>query len=541
MQIWFKGIKTMWPVYFLAGWLVLFFGVLGCGADVDHKRAAAMAGKEHASQIRTTLDRTGTLWHPHLEWRLENADYRGNPYDLMASVTFTHQESGSKHLTWMYYDGTGAWRFRFTATQIGVWTFTTRSHARNLNGHGGTITIEPNPDPAIKGFLLTAGTKFARQVGAAGELEAFIFNVYQDNLDFPADYANRQKGVRLDYVSRYPPEAWATAYLQRAREHGADALFMALAHQWLQVGALTYEEHASRNPDPLTFEMLEQVITTVHAQGGHLHIWMWGDEERKWTPIGLPGGINGEVDLRLQRYIAARLGPLPGWSISYGFDLHEWVLRREVGMWGAYLHLHLGWPRIVAAREESHFRTPDNMDVYSNDARPSGEFYETALNAFENSGGRPVLFERRFLHGRDGIWTAENTRRAMWQFTMAGGAGALWGVHPGLGTGPYPDPQPLATHRRFWQGRFLLNMQPANDLTDGYALQDITNPGRAIFYREDASTIRMDLTGMPGNQPAIAIDTRLPYAQIQIEPLAPIRHTWQAPYMSDWAIAIGTY
>jgi hypothetical protein len=76
------------------------------------------------------LDRTGTLWHPHLEWRLENTAYRGNPYDLMASVTFTHQESGSKHLTWMYYDGAGAWRFRFTGTQTGVWTFTTRSHAR---------------------------------------------------------------------------------------------------------------------------------------------------------------------------------------------------------------------------------------------------------------------------------------------------------------------------------------------------------------------------------------------------------------------------
>jgi hypothetical protein len=232
----------------------------------------------------------------------------------------------------------------------------------DLNGHGGTITVEPNPDPAIKGFLLTAGTKFARQVGDSGALEGFIFNVYQDNFEFPADYADRQKSVRLDYVSRYPAEAWATAYLQKAREHGADALFMALAHQWLQVGALSYEEHASRNPDPATFEMLEQVITTVHGQGGHLHIWMWGDEERKWTPIGLPGGINGEVDLRLQRYIAARLGPLPGWSISYGFDLHEWVLRAEVGTWGAYLHLHLGWPRIVAAREERHFRTPDNMD-----------------------------------------------------------------------------------------------------------------------------------------------------------------------------------
>ena len=53
---------------------------------------------------------------------------------------------------------------------------------------------------------------------------------------------------------------------------------------------------------------LELLITKVHAAGGLVHIWAWGDEARRWTPVRW--GKNGKVDKRLQRYIAARLGPL---------------------------------------------------------------------------------------------------------------------------------------------------------------------------------------------------------------------------------------
>ncbi|RMF64766.1 MAG: hypothetical protein D6746_01240, partial [Bacteroidetes bacterium] len=37
-----------------------------------------------------SLDRTGTLWSPYLEWSVENPTYSGNPFDLVATVTFTH-------------------------------------------------------------------------------------------------------------------------------------------------------------------------------------------------------------------------------------------------------------------------------------------------------------------------------------------------------------------------------------------------------------------------------------------------------------------
>ncbi|MEC8891835.1 MAG: hypothetical protein VX901_00790, partial [Candidatus Poribacteria bacterium] len=66
------------------------------------------------------------------------------------------------------------------------------------------------------------------------------------------------------------------------------------------------------------------IILKTYAAGGAVHLWMWGDSSRdqntkeRW-------GLNGCTDRRLQRYIAARLGPIPGWTLGYGYDLWEWV------------------------------------------------------------------------------------------------------------------------------------------------------------------------------------------------------------------------
>ncbi|MBN2130764.1 MAG: hypothetical protein JW741_14780, partial [Sedimentisphaerales bacterium] len=62
---------------------------------------------------------------------------------------------------------------------------------------------------------------------------------------------------------------------------------------------------------------------------------------------------------------------------------------------------------------------------------------------------------------------------------------------------------------------------------------------RYIFYRQDAASVHMDLSALAAPAPAVAVDTKKPYEEIRIGPLAPAVHTWQAPYASDWAIAVG--
>jgi len=481
------------------------------------------------------LDQNGTLWAPYLEWTLTNPTYSGNPFDLVATATFVHPTSNETRKTPMFYAGNNAWRFRFTATRTGTWTVTTSSTDPELNGHQGTITITPNPDPEIKGFITTFGNKFARQIGENGELEAYLYNVYQDNESYPADF------VDISYIQNYPPDKWVREYLAMAREHGANTLFIAPAHQWLELGTLSVDDHDKVDPDLTTFAIIEQVITAAHREGGHVQLWMWGDNavSRRWTPIGLPGGINGEVDQRLQRYIAARLGPLPGWTMGYGFDLEEWVSEEELATWAGFLHGQFGWQHLLWARN----RQNSELDVVSYNAilgNDGPESYADVVAKLNSDPDRPHLEEERFYHQRYGKYDMETTRRHFWWYAMAGGMGGHWGYHPRYSNERYPNPEQLAAHRQFWDGRFLLDMAPANTLSDGYVLKDAANM-HYVFYKEDTDSVRMDLSGMDGSRPAVAIDTKKAYAEIDLGLRSAGDQTWEAPYASDWAIAVGTF
>ena len=68
--------------------------------------------------------------------------FKGNPYELVANVTFVHAASGKKHTTGMFYDGGNTWKFRFTSTRPGRWTFVTSSHDEDLDRKQGTVTIK---------------------------------------------------------------------------------------------------------------------------------------------------------------------------------------------------------------------------------------------------------------------------------------------------------------------------------------------------------------------------------------------------------------
>lgn len=474
-----------------------------------------------ASAAAQPLHRTGTQWAPYLQWAFHNPAFDGNPFDLIATATFVHQASGEERTTQMFYDGDNTWKLRFTGTRTGLWTFTTASDDPDLDGKRGKVTILPNPDSNITGFLTTKGTKFALQVGQQGELRACRFNVFMDRPNF--DALTLENFRDPDFVDRY---------LQSARRHGFDIIFVHVNNNWFKLGARSHRDHESQNPDPETFRILESVITRGHRQGGRVQIWAWGDEARKWTPIGV-GGINGVPDKRLQRYIAARLGPLPGWTMGYGFDLQEWVNEDQLAQWADYMHRHLGWQHLLWGRGRSN----PKLDVISYSG-PGLDTYDECLETMATDPDRPHFFEERFTYTRWDKYDMDTTRRHLWWYTMAGGIASWWGRFPD--SPAYPNPEQLRTVAEFWRGRFLLDVEPANDLSDGYCLKSANN-ARYIFYKEDADAIRMDLTDMKAPQAAVAVDTKKEYAEINLHTLAPGRHTWTAPYPSDWALALGAF
>ena len=508
-----------------------------------------------------SLDKTGTLWSPYLEWTLANPDYQGNPYDVEARAVFRHAETGQTHDTGMFYDGGGAWRFRFTGVRTGEWRFETVSAEPALNGHTGVVTIEPNPAPGARGFVTAADHFWAWQTGEDGGVEVFAPQLVMHRT--PDTYHG-------------DPDTIAEDIEEYILGHGFSGFHTPVFCRWFDIGQDRSDDvgGSDPNPDPRTFEALEMLITKTHAAGGFVHIWKWGDEDRRMTPIrwapdgpqeqrlnrrGLddrqasePPGVNGPADRRLQRYIAARLGPLPGWTMGYGFDLWEWVRAEELHQWREFMHAELGWPHLLGGRAHQAHRPLEDLMTAELDYvgyethRPT---YETYVEALELHPGKPVFMEDRFRVRDHPIWyekdySLDDVRRGLWHSTMAGGVANIWGYllpeRLDWGSRPFPNREQIAAYAQFFEKRFSRGLTLANDAADGMVLAD-WDRGRMIVYVEDQDVIAFDLSEFEEESRVVAIDTKTPYFEFELGTFSPGHHQWRAHYQSDWALAIGGF
>ena len=287
----------------------------------------------------------------------------------------------------------------------------------------------------------------------------------------------------------------------------------------------------------------------------YIYFWRWGNEARRWSPTGLPGGINGRTDQRLTRYLAARMGPLPGWAMGYGFSLGSWA-RDHVDDWQQYFQEKMGWPHLLSARSRV-FQDPNATiqgyeqgdEIVTNPnlgletlRNPSYGELSSLLNS---DSDRPHLLEERNVQGRWGV-TDEETRQLLWKTAMAGGVGGWYGhftddVVFGGATG-YTNPDQLACHRSFWENRFLLDLAPANDLSSSGAwILKSSNNHQMVAYQREASVIEIDLSDFGNAYHAVAVDAKSAYEEIDLGLLAPGTQKIQLPYASDWALAVGNF
>ncbi|MCB0195125.1 MAG: VCBS repeat-containing protein, partial [Anaerolineae bacterium] len=212
-----------------------------------------------------SLDMVGYELTPYVEWSIENPDYAGNPYDIVASVTFKHEETNAIHKTEMFYVDQNLWNFRFTATQPGQWSFTTTSQESALNGLTGQILVYPNAD--APGFITHFGSKWGR----TGTNEAFIpqYVMYGG----PQDYYNNPAKINVDIQTFMV-------------EHGFTGFNTPVFCRWFDIAQRSCNDIrlAEPNPDQKTFEALEELILHVYQAGGVVHIWAWGDDSRGENP-----------------------------------------------------------------------------------------------------------------------------------------------------------------------------------------------------------------------------------------------------------------
>lgn len=489
----------------------------------------------------------GTQWSPFLQWTVVNPTWSGNAFDVRATAEFTHHPSGDTRRTGMFFIGGKTWAFRFTGTRTGKWLFVTSSEDEDLRGHTGKVLILPNPRADAHGFL----RKFGNKWGWEGTENVIVPQLVM------WDYIVGSSNPRMFHNK---PDLVKRKIEQFIVDHGFDGFHVpVIGGRWFDFDA-TSDRVESTMADPAipTFEALELLITKTHKAGGLVHIWLWGDHSRSQTPKSLTGGMGGVIDERLQRYIAARLGPVPGWSMGYGFDLDEWVSASQVKAWRDSIHGHMGWSHFLGGRPVGPNHGTDHADNvawnkgldYSSyeHHRPTYEVYLAALKAIP---GQPVMSEDRFRIRSVGRYrmkdySEELTRRGLYHSTMAGGVANIWGIHPDHSPdGVYSNKEQIKTYSVFFYGkdRFLADMVPANQMsadTDTRILLSRRTQSLSL-YRETAATIHVDLTDMLGPQPVVAVDTKKPYREIDLGDLQPEAQTIRLPMVSDWVLAVGDF
>lgn len=328
-------------------------------------------------------------------------------------------------------------------------------------------------------------------------------------------------------------------------------------------------------PDPALFDTLELAIKYAHERGGRTHIWAWGDNDRRQTPNHLGGGFRGQRHRRLIRYMAARLGPLPGWAMNFGFDTIEMPnAKTDATWWADEMNRNMGWPHILTSRgwDGESFGAHSYAgfggspyDLETTDKGPAD--YEEIKEDLESRKDKPSIYEERHTFNRWQCWPGRvpdpdrlsetDSRRLMWWETMAGGMGGFFGhfserfnrfgpFRPNGPCGYHPESLKRAfrTHREFWRrGRLKLSMSPDDGRVteaEGYCLA-AADGKQFVFFIEDADSATVDLRGMSGSARVVAIDSRAEYEEIESDSLMAGVHTIHLGRTSDWVLAIGDF
>lgn len=468
---------------------------------------------------------------------------RGDPNDPVSTARFVNDATGERYEVQAFYVGGRAglsvYRFRFTPRAPGRWTFATSSSVPGLDGITGAVRATASD---LEGPLTALDGRFAVVTGD-GEARPTTYNVFGAGgrlLSGLGDLPRDEAGL----TSALAP------VLDEVAQNGFDALHVAVNNEWLSLGRPRWDRHAAVQPDPATFQLLETLLVMAHERGLFVHFWMWGDEARRYTPLGLrsdpliagdPGGPTGAAFERVVRYIAARLGPIPNWTMSYGFDLHEWADEGPVRAWAARLSESLPVPHLLTATEEG--REPrafdlggDKLPLVSRDRDPyehDQEPYALALQYLAEGGGGPLLFESRYLIQAGGPWDAAGLAEGLWGYALAGGVGAIYDRPPDSELPPEAVTV-LRTFRDFWRGRVPPGDAWSSERETGeLVLVSATGDSGVLFARD---TDVVDLAALPTGSQAIAIDALAPYAEVPVDTGAT---TWRAPHASYWAVAFG--
>lgn len=394
-------------------------------------------------------------------------------------ITARHSD-GETHQTLAFEDGDQT-KFRFTPSQAGLWKFSV----------GGSIDISSVRPDYAKGFVVANDINWTRS--ATGE--AFVPQYLMYNRP------DLESGLQEFVV-----------------EHGFTGFHITNLRDFMR-----------------NINYFEEIVLKTYRLGGVTHFWIWGDKSRRQTPSTY--GVDADV---LYREIAARLGPLPGWTVGYGFDLFEWASPEEVENLRETLHRLISYRHLVGARghKNKYRQISSNLDYVS------WEWHQPGLADYSDhikfAKGKPAFSEDRFRIRQpsrypDKDYDFERTRKGLWHSAITGGVANIWGHKPeGKGySQPYPNKEAIRTYRKTIDLYFKPRMSVEDQVMDGGSCLGAAD--HLLCYVEDARRISFQTGALDNISKVLAIDTKEAYREIRIDDMGQDIELARA---SDWAILL---
>lgn len=473
-------------------------------------------------------DKTAKLWYPYAEWSFNNPSWNGNPFDVDARADFS--DSRKPHL---FYDGGTTWKLRYMCTRTGTFTFSTSSSDSDLDRITGSVTCQDNPGAL---GLLTAGGNNNKKFYVQGWEKAIV----PAWVMIPPIYETDDATI----------DRWIANNIDGAGFLGAHAA--GPSNRW-------YDWHCdgtrsncnSENPDPATFREYEALMGKLYRHMAVVHMWMFADCQRDKCDKYHDDSKRQE---RLRHYLADRWGAIPNWMIGEGFDNFEDDSTAYANKWFNDLHDRIAWPHLLGMRSysDSYQKICTDCNYYSWEYRKMD--YDKWKASYDQVSDRPSFEEDRFRVRTkydkdippDGL--ASQLRNHLWPQVMVGGVGAIYGYLINSG-GSYSDvdgyppdwQRAIKTWHDFWYHdvhRFMPDMERCNELTNGFGI--CVRGKHYVFYKENTNSIDFDVSHLTKQVPAVAIDTWTGQ-RIDLGTKGPDYNRFNAPHLSDWAVAIGDF
>ena len=350
------------------------------------------------------------------ETSISNATWAGNPFDIVLTADFEHVNSGEILRQYGFYAGDNKWKLYFMPTRTGNWTFRTSSTDGDLNGVSGSFIAG---NASNSGPVSPSGRYWRMENGRAIAPTLLAVGPY-----VRSNPISETRGL-VDWADNV---AGATFLGTTLLNFEGDGVYTRSQEDRMYIDGASEGVHFYLPAWNRTNAFYDAVRD---ADMGH-YILIYSDDASDPSSHGISEGGSGSLsaaELRLFRYLVARLAPYPKVIWDSGIDIGENRSDTWINNFVAWFHANDPWRHPIASRTGggSGGIHPRQGDYYS-DGERTLRSRSTQVSTVESRTVPTAMTDRYredYVSPFDG--GREKIREAAWQMALTYGTAVYFG------------------------------------------------------------------------------------------------------------------